>query len=225
MGALPARSFAQLDASCMVSNLTYRQQLENELKEHGVQIDDSSLIQAAASNQVLEVRLDAIDLLGERKAAVAVPALLGILESSESPAVRRAAAMALAKMGDERGLKALHKQLEGAASVQEKLALAGILANSGDTKGYRELTVASESSDPDVRVLAARDEDMAVSFGGLVVAALGGDIQAPLRAHQELLVVGVAHHLVVPQPRVADGLGTQAAAQVGTGGEQDDDPP
>src|SRR5262249_38480208 len=40
-----------------------------------------------------------------------------------------------------------------------------------------------------VRVLAARDEDMPVSFGGLVVAALGGDIQAPLRAHQELLVV------------------------------------
>lgn len=134
---------------------THSEKLASDLGKKNIKTDAESLLRAAAGHQDLEVRLNAIALLGERKVTSARSLLARLLQDDNALAIRRSAAIALMKVGDERGSAAIKKFLEEAADLRDKIALGGFLADQRDASGYPALIEAAASENPANRRLAA----------------------------------------------------------------------
>jgi HEAT repeat protein len=117
--------------------------------------DPAALVQAATAHQDPNVRWVAIEVLGLRKEGRARDVLRRILaKEQEERVVRETAALALARMGDEAGLKALREFMESPTDPKRQVFLAARLAELGDVSGYAHVARAARSEDPSLREMA-----------------------------------------------------------------------
>ena len=128
-------------------------ELEQQLREAGVSPDTASLIAVSNSNRDLSLRWAAIEVLGLRKEREARD-VLWQLTQDEEPLLRETAALALARIGDERGVSALKDFMQATPTTERRLFLAARLAEFGNPSGYSVVTEATKSEDPHVRFLS-----------------------------------------------------------------------
>ncbi len=154
--------------------------LEQQLRDAGVGTDTPSLLALADSDRDAGLRWFAIEVLGLRGEQGAREVLWRMLSKEDDSLLRETAALALARLGDERGLRALREFARTTPTVQRRLALAARLAELGDASGYPQVLHATKSEDAHERFL---------SVAALVpfVRSQGGDGGVPVDAVDELL--------------------------------------
>jgi len=118
--------------------------------------DVPSLVAVARGQAAFSDRAHAIALLGESKSPEAETALLDLLDSDSDQDIQRAAGFALARMGNERGLKMLRKFMEEAKDLRQKAILASILVEAGDAAAYPVFDELTRATDPELRALVAQ---------------------------------------------------------------------
>lgn len=107
-----------------------------QLAEDGIATDVESLVVALTNHTDTTVRIRAAFILGERGDTEAIPALKKALDD---PSVRRAAAGALARLGQAEGLEILRELMASSTDLGSKLAIAYKLARLGCFEGYPHL--------------------------------------------------------------------------------------
>jgi HEAT repeat protein len=117
--------------------------------------DPAALVKAATGHQDSNVRWVAVEVLGLRKEIRSRDVLRQIVaKDKEDRVVRETAALALARMGDAEGLKALRGFMENPTNPGRQVFLAARLAELDDVSGYRHVVRAARSEDPSLREMA-----------------------------------------------------------------------
>jgi len=129
--------------------------LEAELRQQGKPTDARSLTRLAASESENEgTRWMAIEVLGLRGDKQAIETMNALLRPSESRLIRESAALALARLGDRRGIAALEQMVGSAEDPERRLSLAGHLAEFGSPVGYKYARQAALSETERLRYLS-----------------------------------------------------------------------
>jgi HEAT repeat protein len=125
------------------------------LENAGVGETTESLLAAARSHSDSTVRWVAIEVLGLRGEQAARAPLLGLLETDPDRFVRETTALALARLGEERGVEALRDFMNAPTDPQRQLFLSTRLAELGDPSGYRYVVQAAQAENGAFRAAAA----------------------------------------------------------------------
>ena len=151
----------------------YWQRLESELVERGHATDTGALIRLARAPHdganlmdPTDDRADAIKVLGLRGEQASTSALWSLACDDDSAYIRRLAATALARLGDDRGVVLLRAELAAAQNIYDRLFLARALAGLGDTTGYRDVLDAATSPASTYRIFSA---GVLVQFQGRII--------------------------------------------------------
>ncbi len=124
---------------------------ERILKERGVEATEESLINVASGDEDLLRRLLAIDLLGLKEVTSARDLLAQIVSKDEDRYVREVAALALARIGDPRGIPALLGFLESSDKDDRRISLSARLAELQVADGYIHVIHGLDSTDESLR--------------------------------------------------------------------------
>jgi HEAT repeat protein len=130
-------------------------ELERELAARGISTDTDSLLRLAGSTASIDLRWEAVELLGLRHEQRARETLWKLAIGDPSRLVQQTAALAVARLGDERGVELLRSSLGTEEDPQRKLFLAARLAELGDPSGYGAVVAAARSADAHLRLLSA----------------------------------------------------------------------
>jgi HEAT repeat protein len=129
--------------------------LENDLRHQGFKTDTSSLVQLAEAGPSEQVQWMAIEILGLRGTQEVRPQLRKLAESGRSEFLKETAALALARLKDERGIPLLKQYMSASSDTGRQVFMASQLATLGDPTGYPLVSKAAESKDPRQRFLSA----------------------------------------------------------------------
>jgi HEAT repeat protein len=130
-------------------------EFERELLRSGVQVDTTSVIEAAISHPDEGVRWIAVELLGRRGESIATGALQKILLNDESRLVRETAALALVRLGHKDALTDAKEFVATTEDPSRRVYLAGQLAELGEFSAYPQVASAAVSNDEHLRFLSA----------------------------------------------------------------------
>ena len=144
--------------------------IERLLQAWGVKTDTPSLRQEASTGTDPSRRALAIEVLALRGDRESVPLFAAILKSANDRLVQESAALALARLGDPRGVSALKQYMETSSDPSGKLFLASQLAEFGDASGYPLIVQAVTSKKGQERLLAIANLVAFVPFQGRTVA-------------------------------------------------------
>lgn len=125
------------------------------LRAHGVSMEATAVAAAARDHESSQVRWAALELLSRVDAEESRELFAEALRDDQNRLVRETAALALARLGDPRGQRALKDFLDDASPPRD-LLIAAELAERGDWGGYSIVADAVVSTSPVRREDAAR---------------------------------------------------------------------
>lgn len=198
-------------ASAGEAERLYQEQL---LIDHGIGIRARAVRRAAEASESFEVRMAAMSLLVLRKDRKAIPILQRVLQTADDPYLSSWAALGLARLGNDIGLRAIREELlEMSTGARVLLGRAWdpavVLAQAGDPAGYPVVLKLLESPEAWQRQAGANAIWAFVRFkeldavDRLIVAA--GDADATVR-HFAVVVFPAACKESAPASRLLETL-------------------
>jgi HEAT repeat protein len=131
--------------------------LESELNQRGVRTDSASLIDIARSNGAVGTRWMAIEILGLQKEQRAKEVLQQLLTTTNEPLLKETVALALARLGDPKGIPALEGLMRMSTDAERRIFMAARLAELGNASGYTYVAQAAAGNDPHLQYLSVGD--------------------------------------------------------------------
>lgn len=211
---------AHVAAAPARSELPFWRVIEHRMREDGCFTAPLATLRDALRSASQSCRWRAAWVLGLQGEREAIPDLRTVQERDPDASTRTKAALALVQLGELGYLELLRGQLEGNASLREKVALAGDLSSVGDATGWRYLVEACHSIQLEDRQacswnrlsfepLAKKDLEWRDAVTDLMLR-LAEDTNAGLRQDGFVSLRGLAREMALPE-RVLDRLKELAA--------------
>jgi HEAT repeat protein/uncharacterized protein DUF2330 len=128
--------------------------LESQLNYKGIKTDTASLIEIARSGADVGTRWMAIEILGLKKEHKAKDVLERLLDTSNDELLKETAALALARLGDAKGIPALETLMRASTFAHRRIFMAARLAELGNPSGYTYVAQAAAGTDRYLQYLA-----------------------------------------------------------------------